>query len=275
MLEALELMKWPLLACLLLPGLLVYLGLHIVRREIIFVDLALAQVAALGTCFGILMHYEPSSWESYSLSLLFTLVGAGIFTLTRTHSHRVPQEALIGIVYVVTAALGILLLSRSPEGNEELRRTLIGDVLLVTPTQVLRTFGLYLGIAVVHFLCRRKFLAISFDPDGAEAAGLSVHGWDFLFYAMFGWVVTSFVQIGGVLLVFSFLIVPAVCANFLAERLGPRLVIGWITATIASVAGLAISYLLDLPTGAAIVCTLGAALILTMLAARFRGPIIT
>lgn len=272
MIEALTIMLWPLLACLLLPGLLVYLGLHIVRREIIFVDLALAQVAALGTCCGILLHYEPASGESYALSLAFTLIGAGIFTLTRTRSHRVPQEALIGIVYVVTAALGILLLSRSPEGNEELRRTLIGEVLLVTPGQVLRTFALYIAIGVIHFIWRRKFLALSFDPDGAAAAGLAIRAWDFLFYAMFGWVVTSFVQIGGVLLVFSFLIVPAVCANFLADRLGARLLIGWGTATVASVAGLAVSYALDLPTGAAIVCSLGLALILTMLLAQLRGP---
>src|SRR5436190_10592436 len=198
MLEALQIMTWPLVACLLLPGLLVYLGLHVVQREIIFVDLALAQVATLGTCFGILLHYEPASWTSYLLSLLFTLVGAGIFTLTRTRSHRVPQEALIGIVYVVTAALGVLLLSRSPEGNEELRRTLIGEVLLVTPGQVLRTFGLYAAIGLVHVFCRRKFLAISFTPDAAAQSGISIRWWDFAFYAMFGWVVTSFVQIGGV-----------------------------------------------------------------------------
>jgi zinc/manganese transport system permease protein len=275
MLDVFEIMKWPLLACLLLPGLLVYLGLHIVRREIIFVDLALAQVAALGTCFGILMHYEPASWESYALSLAFTFVGAGIFTLTRTHRHRVPQEALIGIVYVFTAAFGILLLSRSPEGNEELRRTLIGEVLLVTPAQVLRTFGLYVGIGLVHWFCRKKFLTISFEPARAEAEGLALRWWDFLFYAMFGWVVTSFVQIGGVLLVFSFLIVPAVCASFLADSLGKKLLIGWVTATVASVAGLWLSYVMDLPTGAAIVCTLGAALLLSMVAARFRAPVVT
>ena len=275
MLEAFDIMKWPLLACLLLPGLLVYLGLHIVKREIIFVDLALAQVAALGTCAGILLHYEAASWESYALSLAFTFIGAAIFTVTRTHSHKVPQEALIGIVYVVTAALGILLLSRSPEGNEELRRTLIGEVLLVTPAQVLRTFGLYVAIGLVHFFARRKFLAISFEPDRVEAEGVSIRWWDFLFYAMFGWVVTSFVQIGGVLLVFSFLIVPAVCANFVAESLGARLLIGWATATVASVAGLWLSYTLDLPTGAAIVCTLGVALIVTMIVARFRGPVLT
>lgn len=270
MLESFEIMQWPLLACLLLPGLLVYLGLHIVQREIIFVDLALAQVATLGTCFGILLHHEAASWTSYVLSLVFTFLGASIFTLTRTKNHRVPQEALIGIVYVVTAALGILLLSRSPEGNEELRRTLIGEVLLVTPGQVLRTFGLYAGIGLVHWFQRKKFLAISFEPEGAVAQGLSIHWWDFAFYAMFGWVVTSFVQIGGVLLVFSFLIVPAVCANFLADSLRARLLIGWATATGASVAGLYASYALDLPTGAAIVCALGLVLVGTISATSFR-----
>ncbi len=270
MLETFEIMKWPLLACLLLPGLLVYLGLHIVQREIIFVDLALAQVAALGTCFGILLHYEASSWESYLLSLAFTFVGAGIFTLTRTKNHRVPQEALIGIVYVVTAALGILLLSRSPEGNEELRRTLIGEVLLVTPSQVLRTFALYVVIGLIHWFGRKKFLCLSFEPERAAAEGMSIRWWDFVFYALFGWVVTSFVQIGGVLLVFSFLIVPAVCANFLADSPGAKLLIGWVTATVASVAGLYASYVLDLPTGAAIVCALGLALILIIIAASFR-----
>src|SRR3954466_8425328 len=185
MLDAFEIMKWPLLACLLLPGLLVYLGLHIVRREIIFVDLALAQVAALGTCLGILMHYEPASWTSYVLSLAFTFVGAAIFPLTRTRNHHVPQEALIGIVYVFTAALGILLLSRSPEGNEELRRTLIGEVLLVTPQQVLRTFGLYVAIAIVHVVWRKRFLAVSFEPARVEAEGWAIRWWDFLSSRLF------------------------------------------------------------------------------------------
>jgi zinc/manganese transport system permease protein len=258
-----EVMKWPLVACLLLPGMLVYLGLHIVRREIIFVDLALAQVAALGASVGILMHYEPMTWQSYCLSLGFTLVGAAVFTLTRTENHQVAQEALIGIVYVVAAALGILLLSNSPEGNEELRRTLIGEVLLVTPRQVIRTFILFVAIGVVHFIFRRQFLSLSFDPENAR--GLSIRGWDFLFYAMFGWVVTSFVQIGGVLLVFSYLIVPAVCARFLATQIRSMLLIGWITATLASVAGLLVSYKLDLPTGAAIVCALAAELILVII----------
>jgi len=176
----------------------------------------------------------------------------------------VPQEALIGIVYVVAAALGILLLSNSAEGNEELRRTLIGEVLLVTPKQVLRTFVLFTVIGLFHFMFRKQFLALSFEPEKAVAQKLSLRWWDFLFYAIFGWVVTSFVQIGGVLLVFSYLIVPAVCANFLTTRIGWLLVIGWLVATVASIAGLFAAYQLDLPTGAAIVCALGAELILVI-----------
>jgi len=268
--EALTVMKWPLIACLLLPGMLVYLGLHIVRREVIFVDLALAQVATLGTCVSLLLGHEAQAWQSYLWSFGFTLIGAAIFAATRMKSHhRVPQEALIGIIYVVAAAAGILLLSRTAEGNEELRRTLIGDVLLVSQKDVVRTFLVYLGIGVVHVVFRKKFLAISFDPDHATSGGLAVKWWDFLFYSLFGLVVTSFVQIGGVLLVFSYLIVPAVCANFLASRVAALLAIGWVTATLASVLGLYAAYRLDLPTGAAIVCTLGVFLVIAALMAKF------
>lgn len=267
--EALTVMQWPLIACLLLPGMLVYLGLHIVRREVIFVDLALAQVATLGMCVSLLLGHEPQDWQSYVWSFGFTLIGAAIFAVTRMKNHdRVPQEALIGIIYVVAAAAGILLLSRTAEGNEELRRTLIGDVLLVSKRDVFRTFFTYLGIGAVHFVFRKKFLMISFEPERAAEMGMKVKWWDFLFYALFGMVVTSFVQIGGVLLVFSYLIVPAVCANFLTTRVSALLVIGWLTATISSVLGLYTAFKMDLPTGAAIVCMLGLALVLCASAAK-------
>ncbi len=270
--EALSVMQWPLIACLLLPGLLVYLGLHIVRREVIFVDLALAQVATLGTCVSMLLKHEPQDWQSYVWSFAFTLVGAAIFAATRHKSHhRVPQEALIGITYVVAAAAGILLLSGTAEGNEELRRTLIGDVLLVSQKDVLRTFVLYLVIGAVHFAFRKKFLAISFNAEAAAESGMRVKWWDFLFYALFGLVVTSFVQIGGVLLVFSYLIVPAVCANYLAMRVSALLAIGWIVATLSSVIGLYVAYSKDLPTGAAIVCVLGVALVVAATIARIKN----
>lgn len=270
--ELFTVMQWPLVACLLLPGLLVYLGLHIVRRGIIFVDLALAQVAALGTSLAIVLHFDTHSWQAFCFSLGFTFVGAVIFTLTRSEKHqRVPQEALIGIVYVVAAAMGLLLLSRSAEGNEELRRTLIGDVLLVSSTQVWETFALYLAIALVHYVFRHRFFAVSFSSGEQEASDFSIRAWDFLFYVLFGLVVTSFVQIGGVLLVFSYLIIPAVCANFVSENFRVLLFLGWLTATVASIFGLYASYTFDLPTGAAIVCSLGAALLFFLCYSAFQG----
>jgi len=267
----LEIMKWPLLASLLLPGILVYYGLHIVRREIIFVDLALAQVAALGICVSTLLKHDAHDWQTYGWSFAFTLLGAAIFTLTRRHDHRVPQEALIGIVYVVAAAVGILLLNQSPNGSEELKETLVGDLLLVQrPDQVFKPFALYLAIGFVHFIFRKKFLMISFEPERAAAEKVPVRAWDFLFYALFGVVVTSFVHIGGVLMIFSYLIVPAVCANFLAESLGMRLVLGFVVAALASVAGLYASFEFNWPTGAAVICALGATLLVTALIARLK-----
>jgi len=272
MTEMFSILKWPLLACLLLPPLLVYFGLHILRREVIFVDLALAQVATLGACVAILFHFDPHDWQSYAFSVGFTLVGAAIFTLTRTKEHhRVPQEALIGIVYVVAAAGGILLLNNSPHGNEELKQTLVGELLyLQTPGQVLKPFSLYAAIGVVHYLFRRKFLALSFEPDQAEREGWSMRGWDFLFYALFGLVVTTFVHIGGVLLVFSYLIIPAACANFLARGLGSLLAIGCAVSALGSVTGLYCSYTFNWPIGAAIVCVLGATLLLVRVGVGVR-----
>ena len=263
-------MKWPILACVLFPGILLYLGLHIIKREIIFVDLALAQVAALGTCLSILLNHHDD-WQGYAWSLGFTLVGAAIFTLTRTRQARVPQEALIGIIYVVAAAAGILLLSRSAEGAEELKKTLVGDVLLVSGRDIIKNLAIYCAVAVVHFIFRRQFIALSFNPERAAVMKLRVRGWDFLFYCLFGLVVTSFVQIGGVLLTFSYLIVPAVCANFLVDGLGKRLAVGWAIAAGFSVIALYLCFQFDLPTGAGVVCALGVALLLTMIGARFRA----
>ena len=264
MTEILSVMKWPLIACLLLPGILVYYGLHIIRREVIFVDLALAQVATLGTCVCLFLGHEADDPHNYFWSLGFTLAGALVFTFTRsTKQARVPQEALIGITYVVAAAAGILLLSKSPHGKEELQRTLVGDLLTVTDKEIWKTAALYAVIAIVHFIFRKQFIALSFEHERAEQSGMSVHFWDFLFYALFGLIVTSFVQVGGVLMVFSYLIVPAACGTYLANSLVVRLAIGWVVATLASVGGLYASFKLDVPTGAAIVCVLGLVLVLT------------
>jgi zinc/manganese transport system permease protein len=266
--DLIPLMKWPLIASLILPWLLVYLGLHIVQRGVIFVDLALAQTAALGTCVALLLGYALHDWQTYPISFAFTLVGAVILTFTRTRHQRVPQEALIGILYVFAAAAAILVLSKSPGESHELERSLVGELLVVPPDDVCKTFALFLAVGIVHFLFRRTFLAISADPQRAAAGGINVRWWDFVFYVLFGLVVTSFVHIGGVLLVFSYLVVPAACAALMASSIPARFAIGWAIATSSSIAGLFLAGKLNLPIGAAIVCVLGAVLLLVALIVR-------
>ena len=270
--EMLSLMKWPLIASLILPWLLVYLGLHIVQRGVIFVDLALAQTAAFGACVAILVGYDVHDWQNFAFSQAFTFAGAVVLTFTRGRNQRVPQEALIGIVYVVAAAAAILALSKGAGGHEELQRSLVGELLVVPPIEVMKTFGLYVVLGAVHFAFRKQFLAISADPERAAASGLNTRWWDFLFYVLFGLVVTSFVHIGGVLLVFSYLVVPAVCATYLTNSIPARFAVGWAIATLASIASLLITAKMDLPIGAAIVCALGLALVLVVLWAKWFRP---
>ena len=258
-------MFWPIVACVLLPWLLVYLGLHVVRRGIIFIDIAMAQMASLGICVAVLLHLNLEGWPAFLIALGFTLVGAAVFSVTGKRASQIPQEAVIGISYVVAAAAAVLLLSRAAEGDEQIKQMLVGNILLVSPTDVWKCFGLFLFVGIVHFVLRRSFLLVSFDRDGAYERGLRVRWWDFFFYALFGLVVTSFVRIAGVLLVFSYLIVPAVCGINLARSLGKRLLIGWVVALLGGVAGLFLSFRWDLPSGAAIVCTFGALLIVISL----------
>src|SRR3989440_5767772 len=257
-----EVMLWPIVACILLPWLLVYLGLHVVQRGIIFIDIAMAQMASLGICLAVLLHLDLESWTTFGIALAFTLVGAAVFSVTGKRASQIPQEAVIGISYVVAAAAAVLLLSRAAEGDEEIKNMLIGNILLVAPREVWERFALFAAVGIFHFVLRKNFLLVSFDRDGAYRKGLRVRWWDFLFYAVFGLVVTSFVRIAGVLLVFSYLIVPAVCGINLARGIGNRFVIGWLIALIGGLGGLFFSFWWALPSGAAIVCTFGTILIL-------------
>jgi zinc/manganese transport system permease protein len=265
-----EVMKWPLVACLIFPPLLVYMGLHVVKREVIFVDLALAQVATLGTCVGLIMGYQFNDRVTFWISLGVTFLAAGLFSWSRGARHHVPQEAIIGITFVVAAAGVILLLSRVAGGKEELEHLLTGDILNVTSNEIGRRAALFAAIAVFYGAFHKRFALISANPKQAFAEGVLVRLWDFLFYAAFALVVVSFVRVAGVLLTFAYLIVPAVCAVMLAESWTSRLVVGWVVAAIASLVGLWASYGLDLPTGAAIVCTCGLLLALVSVAAAFR-----
>ena len=261
--DILTLMAAPFAACLVLTGIHCYLGLHVVTRGVIFVDLALAQIAAFGAVLMLLFGYELSSSQAYVVSLLFTFLGAGIFALSRLRERVIPQEAIIGIVYAVFTAAAILVLDRAPHGHEALQTMLVGSILYVNWSAVLKMFLIYLAVGVFHYIFRKRFFLISQNVDKARKRGVPVIFWDFLFYITFGLVVTSSVKIAGVLLVFSYLIVPATCAMLLARGILPRLIIGWIIGFLVSVLGLFFSAKWDLPTGASVVTCFGLALIIS------------
>lgn len=266
----------PLLASLILTGIHAYLGVHVVERGVIFVDLALAQIAALGATIAILAGMDVHGGGSYWLSLAFTFLGAGIFALARTRKGNIPQEAFIGIAYAVASAAAILAMSKATGETEHLKDMLVGNILAVSYKEVGRTAALYGFIGLFHYIFRKKFLLISTDLKEAERQGVNIRLWDFLFYASFGFVVTSSVAIAGVLLVFCYLIVPSVGAMLFSDKIGKRLAIGWTMGTIVSGLGVYLSVVLDLPTGATIVCTFGAILVLMFIVqfalGRLQGP---
>jgi zinc/manganese transport system permease protein len=260
--DTLSFLLAPFVASLILTGIHAYLGVHVVERGVVLADLALAQIAALGSTVAVLYGFDPHGRGSYWTSLGFTFLGALVFSTIRAKRARIPQEAIIGISYAVASAAAILAMSKSVAQTEHLKEMLVGNILTVSWQEVRLTALVYGLIGLFHYLFRKKFLLISLDPEAAEKQGISIRFWDFLFYASFGFVVTSSVAIAGVLLVFCYLIVPSVGAMLYAERIGPRLAIGWTMGTLVSGLGVYLSLKIDLPTGATIVCTFGLILIL-------------
>lgn len=254
----LELMLPPFVACMVLVAIHSYLGLHIIAREVIFVDLSLAQMAALGTVVALLVGVAPDSRTAYFFALGFTAVGAALFALTRTSGKgRVPQEAIIGIVYVVASAAAILAADKAPRGADAIKDILVGSLIWVTWPTIVRLAVAYAVLGVFHFVLRKRFLTISFHPEEAERQGWQVRWWDFWFYLSFGVVITFSVPVGGVLMVFTFLVVPAAIAFLFTRDLRKLSYIAWGSGALASFLGLWLSYKYDLPTGPLIVCTYG------------------
>ena len=251
----------PIAASLIIAGIHAYLGLHVVERGVIFVDLSLAQIASLGAAIAVWQGYDAHGPAIYWMSLAFTLLGAFVFAMIKGHEANIPQEAIIGISYAVASAAVILTMSQAAGEAEHLRDMLVGNILSVQWPEVRLTAAIYLAIGIFHWVFRKRFLEISIDPKAAAARGVPVRFWDFLFYASFGFVVTRSVAIAGVLLVFCYLIVPSVGAILWARRIGSRLAIGWIMGVVVSILGMYFSVQFDLPTGATIVCTFGLVLV--------------
>ena len=248
--------------CVALVGIHSYFGLHVLKRGIIFVDLALAQIAALGTLIGFLFGIPLHTPYSYGFSLALTAVAAVIFTLSRFRKSKVPQEAIIGLVYAVAAAVAILLIDKAPHGAEHVKEIMTGSILWIKWNTVLLTLVFYSLIGLFHYICRRKFLLISENPEQAESAGINLRLWDFLFYLSFGFVITISVNTAGVLLVFVFLVAPAIMSMTITNKLFYQLIFGWIFGVIIVLLGLFISYIADLPTGPMVVAGYAVGLII-------------
>jgi len=261
----LQFLAAPIVASLIIAGIHAYLGLHVVERGVIFVDLSLAQIASLGAAIAVFRGYDPHDPALYWMSLGFTLIGAFVFAMIKGHEADIPQEAIIGISYAVASAAVIIVMSQSTGEAEHLKDMLVGNILSVQWPEVWLTAAIYVAIGLFHFVFRKRFLEISIDTKAAAARGVPVRFWDFLFYSSFGFVVTRSVAIAGVLLVFCYLIVPSVGAMLWAKRIGPRLAIGWVMGVLVSMLGMYFSVVFDLPTGATIVCTFGGVLVVMAL----------
>ncbi len=268
--DAIQFLIIAFLVAIVLTGIHAYLGIHVLSRNVVFVDLALAQISAFGATVAFMLGHLPQSTAAYGYALAFTLAGAVLLSLSRHWSGRITQEAVIGVIYVVSAAAAFLLIDKAPQGAEHIKQLLVGSILTVTRDDLVRLTALYALIAAFHWLFRKRFLLLTLDPARAKAQGLSVGWWDFLFYASFGVVVTSSVAIAGVLLVFSFLIIPAAIGMIYSDNIARTLYIGWTAGALASAAGLSASYGWDLPTGATMVCAFG----LTLALAGLVRPVI-
>jgi zinc/manganese transport system permease protein len=257
-------MLWPLMACFILVGIHAYLGIHVLARKVIFVDLALAQIAGLGAVYGVFLglSFENDPWVIKAISVCFTLLGALLVALTRTRDEQIPHEAIIGIIYASALSLTVLLTSNLPHGAEEVQQMLAGSILWVRPQEVVQTAFLYGFIGFVHIIFRRQFFQLSSDLALKNTPTTAMRLWDFLFYATFGVVVTSSVGIGGVLLVFGYLVIPSVIGVMVTDNLVKKLLVAWLSGIAMSVLGVVVSYYADLPTGPCIVVLLCLLLIL-------------
>jgi zinc/manganese transport system permease protein len=262
--DFLQLMIPPFVACMVFVAMLGYLGVHIIARGVIFVDLALAQMAALGSTVALLFGIATPSLSGYAFALGFATVGALLFALTRSTGGRprVPHEAIIGIVYVVASAATLLVADKAPHGAETIKEALAGSILWVTWSDIGKLAVVYGVIGAFHYLLRRRFLTVSLEEDTALAQGWRIRWWDFLFYFSFGIAITLAVPIAGVLLVFTFLVVPAAMAFLFTRNVRLLVVISWLSAALAAAAGLTVSFQFDLPTGPVIVCAFGTLLLL-------------
>jgi len=271
MAEFFTFMSAPAAGCIILSIIFTYFGCHVLKREIVFVDLSMAQLAALGATVAFIMEIELDTPESLAISILFVLVGGAFFTWTRSLTHRVPQEAVIGIVYIVAASAALLLSSFSVHGDEHLKTMLNGSILWTAWKDVIRQLAVSVIVAVLLGIYHKKIEEQSLSYRSLRTTGISSFWkWDFLFYVLLGMVIVFFIKTAGIFTIFTFLIIPATCAALFVDQLFKQFVAGSILAIAVSLIGLTLSFYLDLPTGAALVCSFGVTFFIALILSKFR-----
>ena len=271
MAEFFTFMSAPAAGCIILSVILTYFGCHVLKREIVFVDLSMAQLAALGATVAFIMEIELDTPESLAISILFVLVGGAFFTWTRSFTHRVPQEAVIGIVYIVAASAALLLSSFSVHGDEHLKTMLGGSILWITWKEVIRQLAVSAIVAVLLGIYHKKIEEQSLSYRNLRATGISSFWkWDFLFYVLLGVVIVFFIKTAGIFTIFTFLIIPSTCAALFVDQLFKQFVVGSTLAIAVNLIGLTLSFYLDLPTGPTLICSFGAAFFIALIFSKFR-----
>lgn len=258
MADVAQILFLPFLTCLLLVAIHAYLGVHVLMRKVIFVDLALAQMAALGSVCGVVLGADSNTWILKLFSFGMTILGALILSVTRSRAERIPHESVIGVVYAVALSFTILLSSQLPHGADELRELLSGNILWMDWDDFYYTAFSYAGLGFLFWNLHSRWIWVSNSRQIASDSLYKVRLWDFVFYLLFGFVVTSSVQIAGVLLVFAFLVIPAGIGMLLARDFKRQLCIAWGFGICASGVGMGISYTMDWSSGPTIVIVLGA-----------------
>lgn len=257
-------MAAPALGCMVMTLIFTYFGIHVLRRGIVFIDLSMAQLAALGTTVAFAMNVEEHSYGSILFSMGFVFLGALFFTLARYIAPRISQEAVIGIIYVLAASLAVIVADRSPRAAEHIQHTLNGSILWITWGGVLKLFTAFVILGGFLWISRKSFYKCSTQSNSPEPYTRNQALWDFIFYLMLGLAIVACIETAGIFLIFTLLIIPAACGIQMFDSLGKQWVTGIALGILVSWVGLAISFAYDLPTGSTLVCAFGISFITTL-----------
>ena len=257
MVENLIFLAAPITACVLLAGILGYFGNHILSRGIIFIDIALAQIVALGTMIGLLFGFAEGSVAVQIITLIFTLIIVIFFALTKFEKQLIPQEAIIGIIYGLGLGIATLFAEYIPRGSNYITKTITGNILWCTWDEIIFAFELFVAIGIVHIFLGKNFIKITDAKDQFPFSPQKVRMMEVIFYITFGIVVVKAVPIAGIFLVFILLIAPTSIATIFTSQWKWRFIWSWIIGIVLSLVGIIISYQLDISNGPAIVCLMG------------------